>query len=127
MGGLDGAVVYIDTEHAFSAGRLAQIAAARLPERFGSAAAVDELLQRVLVVYADTSAELVARSATRRDAVAVARSQRPAWRRPPLAPHRLHRAELAHFRPRRPQSVRPRVRAACADLKSPSSAAACAW
>ena len=89
LGGFDGGVVYIDTEHAFSAARcgafvlrrlcacsppwpgstaralrgplysLVQIATSRLPEHFMRPEAVDQLMERVHVVFADTSADLL--------------------------------------------------------------------
>lgn len=49
IGGLNGQVIYIDTESAFSASRLKQIAQSKYPERFQSEKSIQNLLQRIFV------------------------------------------------------------------------------
>ena len=57
-GGLGGKVVYIDTEGAFSAGRLQEIAATRFPWFYDSAERLSDLLSSVLVKPIGSSLEL---------------------------------------------------------------------
>ncbi|XP_004349738.2 hypothetical protein CAOG_01223 [Capsaspora owczarzaki ATCC 30864] len=60
-GGLGGGVVYIDTESAFSATRLVEMAVARYPHVYDNAEAVDKLANRILICSEATCESLMAR------------------------------------------------------------------
>lgn len=49
LGGLEGAVLYLDTEGAFSPDRLVEVAATRLPHHFATSARLSQLASNVLV------------------------------------------------------------------------------
>lgn len=57
-GGLDGNVVYIDTEHKFNSGRMIEIAKSSFPDVFCNERMVKELAARVLVLQLTSLAEL---------------------------------------------------------------------
>ncbi|CAG9466450.1 unnamed protein product [Pedinophyceae sp. YPF-701] len=63
LGGLGGAVVYFDTERKFSSARLKQMALERFPGRFGPGrdAALEEVMQRILVANPANSRDLLRR------------------------------------------------------------------
>ncbi|XP_038074847.1 DNA repair protein RAD51 homolog 2-like [Patiria miniata] len=61
MGGLDGAVAYIDTESAFSAERLVEVARCRFPNHFSQDEAFVALTSRVHVYLESTCRSLLAR------------------------------------------------------------------
>ncbi|KAG0614936.1 hypothetical protein M758_5G002000 [Ceratodon purpureus] len=61
LGGLDGSVIYFDTEKKFRSGRLLQIAKYRFPEHFLSNRILEQLATRVLLVQPSTVAELMLR------------------------------------------------------------------
>ncbi|XP_023930394.1 DNA repair protein RAD51 homolog 2 isoform X2 [Lingula anatina] len=64
MGGLGGAVVYIDTESAFSAERLVEVAQNRFPGHFISEESLLQLTSRVHVYHESTSSQLLKRLQT---------------------------------------------------------------
>lgn len=57
-GGLDASVIYIDTEAAFSAKRLVEIASNRFPDLFNSEESLIQLSQRVYVYWESTCSSL---------------------------------------------------------------------
>lgn len=61
LGGLDGRVIYIDTEKKFRPERLLQIAKSRFPDHFTSDQVLQQLAARVLMVQPDTVSELMLR------------------------------------------------------------------
>lgn len=61
MGGLNGNVIYIDTEAAFSAQRLVEMASSRFPDLFNSSEKQEELLSKVHVFLESTCLSLWSR------------------------------------------------------------------
>ncbi|XP_054759129.2 DNA repair protein RAD51 homolog 2-like [Lytechinus pictus] len=64
MGGLNGSVMYIDTESAFSAERLVEIARCRFPEYFSSEETLMNLVQKVHISMESTCFDLLHRLET---------------------------------------------------------------
>eukprot|EP00271_Cylindrocystis_brebissonii_P014506 TRINITY_DN3586_c0_g1_i2.p1 TRINITY_DN3586_c0_g1~~TRINITY_DN3586_c0_g1_i2.p1 ORF type:complete len:370 (+),score=75.48 TRINITY_DN3586_c0_g1_i2:518-1627(+) len=60
-GGLNGSVVYIDTENKLSSQRLVEIAQTRLPEFFSGDIEIERLTKQVLVVVPQSASELLER------------------------------------------------------------------
>ncbi|XP_033632395.1 DNA repair protein RAD51 homolog 2-like [Asterias rubens] len=61
MGGLDGAVAYIDTESAFTAERLVEVARCRFPNHFNQDASFVSLTSRVHIYLESTCSSLLSR------------------------------------------------------------------
>jgi len=61
FGGLEGNVIYIDTESAFSAARLVEIASNRLPDYFSDAHKIEKLTQSISIYFIQTTEALLER------------------------------------------------------------------
>ncbi|KAK9763823.1 DNA repair protein RAD51 [Basidiobolus ranarum] len=61
LGGLQGGVIYLDTEGAFSADRLVEIATTKFPHYFNSAESINKLTNSVQISHVKTSQELMAK------------------------------------------------------------------
>ncbi|BBN03918.1 RAD51-like protein 1 [Marchantia polymorpha subsp. ruderalis] len=59
LGGLDGSVIYIDTEHKFSPGRMMEIAQHKFPDIFRDAEMLQQLALRVLVLHPSSVNDLM--------------------------------------------------------------------